>query len=135
MRKIELNNIIQQIDFKQSNKEQMLKQIVEVYCKTADTYGLNHLDITEQILKVTQAAILLHNTNLDKSQKHLKWDVPKQIEPKQLALYLVNNIKDLDSIMDKDVDFMRLVWECAIGYSKYDIKCVRNEIIKIKRHT
>lgn len=133
MTDININNILQKIDVDHHNREQMIKQVVVAYCDLHITSNLMPQDIADQLLRITQAAAMAHNITLDKSQKHLKWEIPKQIEPAQLALYLFMNIENIADVINNDVDFMRLVWNYAIGYSKHDIGCVKNEIVRLQK--
>lgn len=136
MTDMELNNIVQKIDICQNNREQMLRQVVDVYCNTFNVNDLEPQIVTDQLLKITQNVTLLHNANINKSDKHLQWAIPKQIDPEQLALYLVMKMENITDVIDNDIDFMRLVWgHGAIGYSRHDIRRVRNEILKIQKTT
>lgn len=128
-----INNILQEIDVDHHNREQMMKQVVVAYCDMLTTSDLQRQDVADQLLRITQAATITHNTRLDKSQKHLKWEIPKQIEPTQLALYLFMNIENITDVISNDIDFMRLVWDYAIGYSKHDIGRVKNEIVRLQK--
>lgn len=136
MTDMELNNIVQKIDICQNNREQMLRQVVDVYCNTFNVNDLEPQIVTDQLLKITQNVTLLHNAGINKSDKHLQWVIPKQIDPEQLALYLVMKMENITDVIDNDIDFMRLVWRHgAIGYSRHDIRRVRNEILKIQKTT
>lgn len=132
MANINLETLLTHIDIHTGSKEHVLEQIVVAYCNEFDISKLEPQTVTDQLLRLSQSAAMIHNNALDKSQKHLKWNVPKEIEPFQLALYLSKNISDITDVLNNEVDFMRLVWDYAIGYSKQDINKVKNEIIRLE---
>lgn len=125
----EIQSIIQKIDDENFDREQMLQQVVATACSIFFTSDLKPQEIADQILKITQSVTIKHNANLKESTK-LK--IPKQIEPTQLALYLFASIPNINDVMRNDIEFMRLIWLYAIGYSKHDIKCVQNEILRLQ---
>ena len=127
-----LETLLTHIDIHTGSREQVMKQIVVAYSNQCDISKLEPETVGDQLLRLSQSAALMHNNNLDKSQRYLRWNVPKQIEPFQLALFLSMNTDSIVDVMNNEVDFMRLIWSYAIGYSKQDIGKVKSEILKLQ---
>ena len=81
-----------------------LTQVVDTYCTIPNAFSEEPQEIASHILQFSQAVVSLHNSQLDKSQSNLKWDMPKQIEPFQLAKCILkaNHAINLSYVEDSD---------------------------------
>lgn len=80
-----MNTSLSVINVNELSRDMALTQVVEHYCTFPDAFDVEPQEIASRILKFSQAVVSLYNANLDKSQAALKWNMPKQIEPFQLA--------------------------------------------------
>jgi len=85
----EINSALSKIDLDASSRDTALKQVVDVYSEIPDVFDVEHNIIANRILKFSQTVVTAHNANLDKSQAALKWQMPKDIEPFQIAICLL----------------------------------------------
>lgn len=103
-----INSSLNTIDIDVALRDSALKQVVELYCTVPDAFSVEPEVISNRILQFSQAVVSLHNSNLDKSQAALKWTMPKNIEPFQLALCILKshnaiNLSYVDDSSEGDI--------------------------------
>ena len=119
MSKLDFENVINTslstMNVNSLSRDMALTQVVEHYCALPDAFNVEPQEIASRILKFSQAVVSLYNSGLDKSQAALKWTMPKNIEPFQLARCILQanhaiNLSYVDDSKECDIAFY-----CAEG--------------------
>jgi hypothetical protein len=80
---IDLHNVLN------TSRDRACEKVVDIYLSLFDSTQLSEEEIANDILQVTQYVIGIHNAYLDKSERHLKWQMPKNILPFQVAKCMI----------------------------------------------
>ena len=99
-----INTSVNAMGVKNLSRDMALYQVVEQYCTLPYAFSIEPQEISNRILKFSQAVVSAYNANLDKSQAALKWNMPKQIEPFQLAkcILIANHAINLSYVEDAE---------------------------------
>ena len=84
-----INATVNAVSVEMTTRELALKKATESMMLIPDFCKLSPSDTTAALLALSQAIVVKYNSNLDKSQAALKWSMPKNIEPFQLAMCLI----------------------------------------------
>ena len=110
------------IDIHNVSREEAFNQIIEIYSKEPNAFLIEEQFVGCYILMLSQHLAILHNQELTKEQKSLKWKVPQHLEAWQVAtlIFKTNN----NTVPEfHGYDLHALVWE-------YEIHCPPNTTLK-----
>ena len=125
-----INTTVSTVSVEMTTRELALKKATESMMLIPDFCKLSPSDTTAALLALSQAIVVKYNSNLDKSQAALKWSMPKNIEPFQLAMCLIkrNNAINL-SYVDNDSSSEVALYDESEGIYTVNVDDIMREIL------
>ena len=125
-----INTTVSAVTVEMTTRELALKKATESIMMIPDFCKLSPADTTAALLALSQAIVVKYNAGLDKSQAAMKWSMPKNIEPFQLAMCLIkrNNAINL-SYVDNDSSSEVALYDENEGIYTVNVDDIMREIL------
>lgn len=125
-----INTTVSAVTVEMTTRELALKEATKSMMLLPDFCKLSPADTTSTLLALSQAVVVKYNAGLEKSQAALKWSMPKNIEPFQLAMCLIkrNNAINL-SYVDNDSSSEVALYNADEGIYTVNVDDIMREIL------